>query len=78
SALPDAVFDGLVRIEEAGPSGMVTVKGDLGDATLRKAVAELAGVDLPQALGVATAGDHGVLWMAPDELLVLTPDAEAA
>ncbi|MEM9477288.1 MAG: sarcosine oxidase subunit gamma family protein [Pseudomonadota bacterium] len=78
SALPDAVFDGLARIEEAGPSGMVTVKGDLGDATLRKAVAEVAGVDLPKALGAATAGDHGVLWMAPDELLVLTPYAEAA
>ncbi|MEL6643927.1 MAG: sarcosine oxidase subunit gamma family protein [Pseudomonadota bacterium] len=78
SALPGTAFDGLVRIAEAGPRGMVTVKGDLADTKRRAAVADVAGVDVPPMLGVTTDGDRGVLWMAPDEVLVLTPYADAA
>ena len=78
SALPNAAFDGLVRIEEAGPRGMVTVKGDLTDAGFQGAVTKIAGVPFPDRLEAVTGGDKGILWMAPDEVLVLTPYPEAA
>ena len=77
SALGGTVFDGAVRIEEAGLRGMVTLRGDLASARMKKAVKGVAGTAVPgprQSLG---DGTRGVLWMSPDELLVLVPHAEA-
>ena len=72
-ALSGAVFEGLVRIKEIGPRGMITLKGDLSSAKLQKAMAKLAGVSFPEARGAACADDRDVLWMAPDEVLLLVP-----
>ena len=77
SALPDARFDGLVRIEEMGPQGMVTVKGDLASSALKMAVMDVAGATFPGARAVSSAGERSALWMAPDEVLVLVPYREA-
>jgi len=77
SALPGAAFDGLIRVEEAGLLGMVTLRADLGAAKVKKAVKTVAGVDLPAARRAALAGDRGVLWMSPDELLLILPHGEA-
>ncbi len=73
SALPGATYDGLVRIEERGPRGMITVKGDLASPALRAVVTDVAGVDFPGQREASYAGERGLLWMAPDELLVLVP-----
>lgn len=77
-ALPGAVFEGLARIEEIGPRGMVMMKGDLSSSALRRVTTELTGVDFPDQRGASVAGDTGLLWMAPDELLLLVPRGEAA
>jgi sarcosine oxidase subunit gamma len=77
SALPGAVFDGLVRIEEAGLRGMVTLRADLGAAKVRKAVTSVVGVDMPPVRGAVLSGGRGALWMSPDELLLLLPHGEA-
>lgn len=77
SALPGAAFEGLVRVEDAGLRGMVTLRGDLGSAGLKKAVKEVAGVAVPDIRRAEFSGDRGALWMSPDELLVLVPHAEA-
>jgi sarcosine oxidase, subunit gamma len=61
-----------VRVVEAAARGMVAVKGDLEDGTLRSAVEGVAGADFPErGQGVAAGG--AALWMAPDEVLVLVP-----
>lgn len=69
---------GLARIADAGPVGMVTLRGDLADGTLAGAVREAAGLDVP-GVWQASLGDAGrdILWMAPDELLLLTDYAQA-
>ena len=78
SALPGAAFDGLVRIEEAGLRGMVTLRADLGATKVRKAVKAAIGVDVPQTRRAVLDGDRGALWMSPDELMLLLPHGEAA
>lgn len=77
SALPGAAFEGLASIGDAGLRGMVTLRGDLGSAKLKKAVKDVAGVAVPDTRRGAFAGDRGALWMSPDELLILVPHAEA-
>ena len=78
SALGGATFGGLVRIEEIGPLGMITLRGDLGAAKLKRAVRTVAGVEVPGPRGAAVADATGALWMSPDELLILVPHDEAA
>lgn len=78
SPLGGARFEGLVRVTELPPRGMVTLKGDLSSPKLRSATAKLAGVDFPGVRGATLAGERGLLWMAPDEVMVLLPRAEAA
>ena len=78
SALPGAAYQGTARIEEAGPVGMVTLRGDHADPALRDAVRAVAGVDLPGQRRIAMEGGRGAAWMSPDELLILVPHAEAA
>ena len=78
SALAGAEFDGAIRIEETGLRGMITLRGDLAAAKLKKAASGIAGVDFPGQGEAACAEDRGILWMAPDEVLVLVPHADAA
>lgn len=75
--LGGAVYDGLVEVRETGPQGMVTLRGDLSDATLQAAVTDLTGVGMPALRGANTNGETGLLWMSPDELMVLMPYRQA-
>lgn len=77
SPLGGASFDGLIRITETGPRGMLTVRGDLTSAKLATAVKTATGCAMPAPMGTVIDGGQGVCWMSPDELLVLVPHAEA-
>ncbi len=57
---------------------MVTLRGDLASAGLKKAVRNLTGVAVPKRGQARIADGHGILWMSPDELLIFCPYAEAA
>lgn len=70
--LDGAWFSGLCRVAERPPRGMVAVRGDPADAALRAAVEAFAG-PLPGRLRHTLSGGRGVVWMAPDEVLVMTP-----
>jgi len=59
-----------IRIEDRGPVGQVTLRGDLGSEALRAAVKSGVGVDVPGPLRAAFDGDRGAVWMSPDELLL--------
>lgn len=61
-----------VRIEERGPTGQIALKGDLGSAKVAKAVKAVTGTKVPGALKAEFSGDKAAVWLAPDELLLLT------
>ncbi len=65
-----------MRITEAGPTGMITLRGDLADEALRDACTGLTGGAFPEKLGTALADQSGLFWMSPDELLILLPKAQ--
>lgn len=75
--LGGASFEGLCHIAEHGPQGAVLIRGDLSTADLKNAATGLTGVDMPGQRGAAGNGERGILWMSPDELLLLLPRAEA-
>jgi sarcosine oxidase, subunit gamma len=77
SALPGATYSGSVEVREAGLRGMITLRGDLGSAKLKTAVKKLTGLDVPEQGAIALAGETGVAWMSPDELLLLTAYSDA-
>lgn len=73
SALQGIVdVDGYVDISEAGPQGMIALRGDLASAEVGKAAA-LTGCALPQVRRISHAGAMSLAWMSPDELLILCP-----
>ncbi|WP_439521902.1 sarcosine oxidase subunit gamma [Marivita sp.] len=72
-ALGGASFDGLVQVNELAGQGMVTVRGDLADTAIIKAVKDVFGVTLPGTRETAFDGAQGALWMSPDEALLLCP-----
>lgn len=68
---------GIAAIREIGLCGMVTLRGDLSDKKLVKAVKAHAGA-VPGQREIALKGEHGAAWMNPDELFLLCPHGEAA
>lgn len=79
SALDKATDNsGIAKIEEIGLQGMITLRGDLSKAAVKKAATSVTGVEMP-ALGYANYdGASGICWMSTDELLVLCPYDQVA
>ncbi len=78
SALKNARYDaGIALISEVAPMGMITIRGDLDAPYLRKVTKKLTGVERPERGQCRFAGDAGVAWMSPDELLLFCPHAQA-
>ncbi len=65
------VADGWVTVRDAGLRGMITLRGNLDDPTLRATCEEVTGVSFPAALSATYDGRRGLVWMAPDEMLVM-------
>jgi len=77
TAMQMAEFDGLCRVADAGLQGMIVLRGDLGSDALRSAVQDLTGAGVPKVRRVLSKGTFSVLWMSPDELMILCPYAQA-
>lgn len=75
SALRGVRFDGIARVEERGPCGMITLRGDLASGVLKKAVKAATGKAVPEPNRIGAKG--AVCWMSPDELLILCPYEDA-
>lgn len=78
SALNGEAHKGFAEVAEAGLQGMITLRGDLASAKVKKAVKDAAGCAMPGSRRIVLAGDKAAGWMSPDELLLLVPYAEAA
>ncbi len=77
SALGGAAFEGYCILRDAGPTGMVTIRGDLGAAAFGKAVKKATGCALPKQREIVTDGGRRLAWMSPDELLLICEHGEA-
>lgn len=69
SALGGATYTGFCSVSEAGRVGMVTIRGDLGDAAFAAALRDVTGLDLPGQGAIVGTGPR-LAWMSPDELLL--------
>lgn len=78
SALGGAASEGMVRVTEIAPPGMVSLRGDLEQGALRAAVAEVTGHDVSPPLTAEGTPTSGVGWMSPDELLLFVAPGSAA
>lgn len=76
SALQGAEYKGYVNVTEMGLRGMITLRGDIASAPVKKAVKAATGFDVPSQRGFHGDADAGVGWMSPDELLLVVPYAE--
>jgi len=78
SALNGASFTGLVRIEDVGLQGMITLRGDLGARAVKSAATGGSGAAMPGQRQITFSDDGALGWMSPDEFLVLCPHAQVA
>jgi sarcosine oxidase subunit gamma len=69
---------GAVTITERGLRGMIALRGDLSQKKLVTACTALTGVAFPTQGRANVAGDKGLCWMSPDEVLILVPHADTA
>ncbi|MBY6089756.1 sarcosine oxidase subunit gamma [Maritimibacter alkaliphilus] len=76
--LQGAKFDGIATVQEIGPRGMITLRGDLSDATFAAAVEAVTGCTVPAQRKASLAGGNAVLWMTPDELMLMLPAGSVA
>ena len=76
SPLGGANYDGLISVRELPPQGMITLRGDLASTALKNAATGIGGLDMPGTREVTWVDQRGILWMSPDELMVLLPYAE--
>ena len=69
-----------VTVTRRDAVGMVTLRGDLADATLAAALAAAVeaatGCPLPDTRRIAVSERGAVAWMSPDELMLFTGPAE--
>lgn len=77
SALNGASARGFVTVTEAGPRGMITLRGDLSLKKLQNAATKLTGTAFPEQGRCVIEGESGIAWMSPDELLILCPYDQA-
>lgn len=77
SAVQGASASGFVDVAEAGLAGMVTIRGDLGDADFAHGVGSVTHCGLPDKREIAAGENEQLLWMSPDELLLVCAHDEA-
>ncbi len=70
-------FQGFVTLAQSSPQGMLSLRGDLGSATLKSALKNLTGLAVPTSGSIALKPPYGLGWMSPDELLILLPHVQA-
>ncbi len=71
TAMNGARATGYVDVSEAPATGMITLRGDLADAGVQKAVKSVMGAGVPATLTVTDADAGQILWMSPDELMIV-------
>lgn len=77
SPLMGAISQGALTVREEGPTGMIALRGDLSDPAFTAPVEALAGCRVPNVWQSSGSDTRGLLWMSPDELLLIMPYGDA-
>lgn len=64
-------YKGAIEVNLSKAMGMISLKGDLVNKSFKKIITENLNLSLPNARNVSTSNNISIIWMAPDELLVL-------
>ena len=63
-----------IDFSQAGTLAQVTIRADLTNPDVRTSIQSVAGLTVPDALCVTHEGGKRLVWMSPDELLLVLPD----
>ena len=74
--MADQIARGFVTVARVEGPAMITLRG--APAVLGPVLAEILGLGWPAVRGVAQAGAARLLWMSPDEALLLVARTDAA
>lgn len=77
SALEGATVENAVVVREMGLQGMITLRADLQNATVKAAVKALTQVAMPEMRRIGMSAGAGVAWMSPDEALIILSHAKS-
>ena len=66
----------LAQVARIEGLAMITIRADLTRAG--DALAEAAGLPMPDPTGITTDGARSLGWMSPDELLLILPQSDEA
>lgn len=70
-------FQGYVEVAAVADQGMISMRADLADKAVAKAVKDALGVAMPGQIGI-TGDAVKIGWMGPDEALILCPGSDVA
>ncbi|WP_299907333.1 sarcosine oxidase subunit gamma family protein [uncultured Paracoccus sp.] len=68
--------EALATVARVDGLGMILIRADLARAG--DAIAEAAGLAIPEPTRIVTDGSRSLGWMSPDELLLILPAGEVA
>lgn len=68
--------EALATVARVDGLGMILIRADLARAG--DAIAEAAGLAIPEATRIVTDGSRSLGWMSPDEVLLILPAEETA
>lgn len=68
--------DPVATVTRRETLGMITIRADLAQAG--DAIAEAAGLAIPEKARITTDASHSLGWMSPDELLLIVPAQETS
>ena len=74
----EVVEDALIGIQDAGPIGQMTLRGEVAGSAFAVLLLELTGGTVPDTLSVTVKGETRAVWMSPDELLLVLPRERVA
>ena len=68
-----------VMLSEIAHRSLINLRGDIGDPAFRENVARVVGAEPPGVPNIAIeARARHILWLGPNEWLIVAPDGEAA
>ena len=76
--MSDRSYEGYVSLNQVTDQGMISVRASLASKKVQETLVNVAGVPMPGQMGANVSGRKGLLWMSPDEAMVLVPKDQAS